>query len=253
MASAKRQFALIHVLHTGLRLVADVAFPPQCPSCRGAVSAAGNFCSHCFSQLRMISDPQCQCCGVPFMVTMEKEARCVDCLDRPPAFAMARAVMVYDRVSAPLISTLKFADQWAGIHRHSAMMAAAGAEVLQGADMLIPVPLHWRRLARRKFNQSALLAYGISRASQLPCMPHVLQRVRATKPQMTLDRAERASNVKRAFAVNAKLKHMVNGKTVVLVDDVVTTGETVSACSFALKAAGAVEVRVLALARTVKE
>jgi ComF family protein len=236
-----------------LRMANDVVFPPRCPSCRAYVEADGNFCSACFSKLRMIDAPLCACCGIPFVVVVEAETRCPTCLDSPPDFDVARAALVYDGISAPLITALKFHDQWAGLSRYTQMMLRLGRPLLEGADMLIPVPLHWRRLLRRKFNQSALLAYSISDQTGVPCMPDVLERVHYTKPQMRLSRAERLKNVKRAFAVSPEAEALLTGKTVVLVDDVVTTGATANACALALKKAGAREVRVLALARTVKE
>lgn len=201
----------------------------------------------------MIADPLCACCGVPFVISMEPGAWCPACLDTPPDFDMARAVMVYDAVSAPLVTALKFHDQWAGLTRYVQMMLGIGPTVLKGADLLIPVPLHWRRLWGRKYNQSALLAYGLAKQSGLVCAPALLQRVQRTKPQMRLDKAERARNVKHAFAVPEAARAAVVGKTIVLVDDVVTTGATANACARTLKKAGAKEVRVLAFARTVKE
>ncbi len=179
--------------------------------------------------------------------------QCPDCLATPPAFSKARAALVYDAVSAPLVSALKFQDQWAGLGRHAQMILGAGSDLLRGADALVPVPLHWRRLLRRKYNQSALLAYSISAQSGVACAPALLQRVQATPPQMRLDRATRLRNVKNAFMVPPEHVPQVAGKTLVLVDDVITTGATVEACAHALKQAGASEVRVLALARTVKE
>lgn len=251
MASVKRQL----FMYPGalLRLAKDIAFPPRCPSCKQYVAADGNFCADCFNALRMISAPMCQLCGIPFVVAIETETRCPECLETAPEFDTARAVMVYDSVSAPLVSSLKFNDQWAGIHRHAHMMAAAGSQMLAEADLLIPVPLHWRRLVKRKFNQSALLAYGVSRVSGVPCLPDLLKRVRSTKPQMSLDRKSRAANVKKAFAVSARTGRQLEGLVVVLVDDVVTTGATANACARTLKKAGAKQVHVLSLARTVKE
>ena len=169
-------------------MVLDYVFPPHCPACRLPTHAEGNFCATCFAALQLIAEPMCSCCGIPFVVSIAPGAHCPDCLNTPPEFSMARAVMVYDAVSMPLVTSLKFGDQWAGIDRFSRMMHAAGAGVLAGADMLVPVPLHWRRLLRRKFNQSALLAYGISRHSAVPTAPDILERVLYTKPQMRLDR-----------------------------------------------------------------
>lgn len=239
--------------HGASGLVADLLFPPRCPSCHEYVAADGNFCAPCFSKLRMIDAPLCACCGIPFVITVETDTRCPSCLDTPPDFDIARAALVYDSISAPLVSALKFNDQWANLERYVQMMLRAGNSALEGADLLVPVPLHWRRLLKRKFNQSALLAYGIHRRTGIPCAPKLLQRVIYTRPQMRLDRAERLRNVKRAFAVPESSRELLRNKIVVLVDDVVTTGATANACATALKKAGAKEVRVLSLARTVKE
>ena len=241
MTSPKRSFPVLAMAASALRVLADIAFPPHCPSCRQPVTADGNFCSACYGKLRMISAPLCDRCGIPFVVMIEAGAHCPECLDTPPHFDKARAVMVYDAVSAPLISALKFHDQWAGVARHAAMMAGAGSALLAGADCLV----------RRKFNQSAVLAFAIAARSGVACVPELLVRMRATVPQMELDRATRLRNVKKAFAVPDAAR--VQGKIVVLVDDVITTGSTVDACARVLKKAGAKEVRVLALARTVKD
>lgn len=253
MASPKRQMPVIALAAGSLRLLVDVMFPPRCPSCRGEADSEGNFCAACFSKLRLIAAPMCACCGIPFVVAVEEAMQCPACLEAPPEFAAARAAMVYDAVSAPLVSGLKFGDQWASLNRYGDVMAAAGSTVLQGADMLVPVPLHWQRLVRRRFNQSALLAYALAARSGVPCRPELLRRTRNTQPQMKLDRSTRLRNVQRAFAVPPAHCGEIRDKVVVLVDDVVTTGATANACAQALKAAGAREVRVLALARTVKE
>ncbi len=240
-------------LHGAVTLATNLLFPPRCPSCHGYVAAEGNFCAACFSSLRLIEEPCCACCGVPFSFPTEVETRCPTCLVTPPDYDHARAALVYDATSAPLIGALKFNDQWANLERYGSLMQRAGGAMLEGADLLVPVPLHWRRLLRRKFNQSALLAFALSKRTGIPCLPHMLQRVRYTKPQMRMKREERLKNVKRAFAVSPEAEKMLRNKIVVLIDDVVTTGATVNACAIALKQAGAREVRVLALAKTVLE
>ncbi len=235
------------------RLMLDAAFPPRCPSCQVPVAGLHHFCPDCFQQLKLISAPHCARCGIPFVVAIDALAECPECLAEPPSFARARAVMVYDAISAPLVSALKFHDQWTGLARFTEMMAVSGRALLQEADLLVPVPLHWRRLWWRKYNQAALLAHGLGAHSGLPVRSDILQRQRATTPQMRLPRAERLKNVKNVFAVRAGAISIIEGKHIVLVDDVITTGATVAACSTALLHAGAASVQVLALARTVKE
>lgn len=240
-------------IHGVSQLLLDILFPPACPSCHVPVDTMHNLCGECFTKLRMIAHPLCGCCGIPFVVAAEGDMHCPECLDTPPAFTRARSVMVYDGISAPLISALKFYDQWAGLERYTAMLCATGAGMLATADIIAPVPLHWRRLWWRKYNQSALLAYGVSRRANLPCIPDLLYRTRYTKPQMRLKRSERLRNVKGVFALTAAHAPTVVDKHIVLVDDVITTGSTVEACAAVLKKAGAREVSVLTLARTVRE
>lgn len=253
MRSVGQNAAVMRALGGVARLLGDTLFPPRCPSCAAYVTADGNFCAGCFSRLRMIDAPMCACCGTPFVIVVGYDTRCPTCLDTPPDFDVARAALVYDAISAPLVTALKFGDQWAGLNRYVQMMLRIGQPMLSGADMLIPVPLHWRRLLRRKFNQSALLAYGISRQTGVICAPEMLQRCIYTRPQMRMKRQDRLKNVKHAFTVPDNAQIMLRQKTIILVDDVVTTGATANACARALKKAGAKEVRVLSLARTVRE
>jgi ComF family protein len=236
-----------------LRLMLQAVFPPACPSCRQPVEAMHSFCADCFKALRMIANPMCDCCGIPFVVALEANGHCPECLLEKPSFTRARAPMVYDARSMPLVTSLKFHDQWSSLPQAVRLMASAARTILEEAELIVPVPLHWRRLWWRKYNQSALLAYGLAREAGVPCLPSVLVRARSTRPQMRLDRSERKRNVKGAFEVAPAWLHAVKGKRILLVDDVVTTGATVEICARTLLDAGAAQVDVVALARTVKE
>lgn len=240
-------------LQGALRMAANLLFPPRCPSCHGYVEAEGNFCAECFAKLRLIESPCCAVCGTPFSFPTATDTVCPTCLATPPEYDSARAALVYDAISAPLVSALKFNDQWANLDRYITLMLRAGGALMEDVDVIAPVPLHWRRLLRRKFNQSALLAFGVSKRLGIPCDPQLLQRTRYTKPQMRMKREERLKNVTRAFAVTEGKEEMLRNKTVLLMDDVVTTGATVNACAKALIRAGAKQVRVLSLAKTVLE
>lgn len=224
------------------------AFPPRCPACHMLVEAQHNFCNACFDALQHIADPQCESCGTPFAFAIDTAMQCPECLATPPHFDSARAPLIYDATSAPIIRALKFHDRYTGLNRSLSMMLSALGERRGSIDTIVPVPLHWRRLIGRRYNQSALLAYGMAARLGKPCLPHALKRTRYTKPQMRMKRAERLKNARHLFAARAAL----HGKHVLLIDDVITTGATVNACAHALKQAGAASVHALALARTVR-
>lgn len=234
-----------------MRVMVDILFPPQCMACGALVGQAQALCAGCFAQIRWIHDPLCQCCGIPLPYAVGGDVQCADCLNDPPHFAHVRAAMVYDAASSALVTNLKYRDATQQVSGLVAMMLRAGAEILPRAEIIVPVPLHWKRHVRRKYNQAALLAYMLADKVRLPMLPDALERVQHTPPQAGLPRKERLKNVQHAFAV--KHADAVAGKSVLLVDDVVTTGATVEACSRVLLSAGAREVHVLALARTVLE
>jgi ComF family protein len=223
-------------------------FPAHCPSCGTQVSAQGNLCPTCFSEAHHITAPFCVGCGTPFAVDMGPEAQCVQCLNEPPDFDTARAVMVYNDVSGKLIGRLKYQDRMAGLDYYARAMATLGH--WHGVDVIVPVPMHWRRLAWRRYNQAAWLAFALADMTAIPCEPGYLIRPQPTKRQTGMKRAERIQNLKHAFHVPVKHLSAMQGRHVMLVDDVITTGATANACAKALKAAGASRVSVVALART---
>jgi len=232
------------------RMLLDLCFPPHCAGCEAQVEAAGNLCSPCFTQLRQIAAPMCSCCGMPFANPVEV-GLCANCASQHPLFVQARAAWVYNEVSGTLVRRLKFHDRTAMLPRYGKALAVAGREMLQESDVAVPVPLHWRRLLKRRYNQSALLAFALAREVEIPVLVGVLRRIRHTVPQTRLKGEERRKNVKGAFAVREPER--IRGKRVLLIDDVMTTGATILASTDALLRAGAQEVRVLTLARTLRE
>jgi ComF family protein len=214
--------------------------------------AAGPVCDRCWSAVRPLTPPLCPRCGEPLgrLDSGVCGPDCPRCRRRPSLIASSRAVGAYAGLLRTLIHLLKY-DRRRSLARPLAhLMTVHGAAVLADADAVIPVPLHWRRQWRRGFNQAALLAEGVG----LPAWP-ALVRTRATSSQVTLPAAARRRNVRGAFALARRWPWQVPwrvriaGKTVVLVDDVATTGATLEACAAALCAAGAREVRALTAAR----
>ncbi|MGD1880105.1 MAG: ComF family protein [Kiloniellaceae bacterium] len=230
------------------------------------VEVQGALCPSCWSAITFVADPQCRCCGLPFAFDSETLApsdpgnpggpgalECGACLAEPPPFGRARAVMRYDDGSRPLLLGFKHGDRTEAAPPFAAWMARSGAELLAGAEVIAPVPLHWRRLFARRFNQAALLAQALGSRSGLPVVPDLLVRRRATPSQGHLSRAERQRNVAGAFAVNPRRAAALQGRRLLLVDDVMTTGATVSACARAALKGGAAAVDVLVLARALRD
>ncbi len=226
--------------------------PPRCPVTGQLVTENGTVDPAFWKQLAFIQKPFCACCGDPFPVETGGDLLCTPCMTERPEFSLARAALRYDDVSAPMILKLKYADATILAPIFAVWLHSAGADILRGADYLIPVPLHRTRLLRRRYNQAALIADALAKRSAVPHLPDILTRARATETQGTKTRDERRRNVKGAFKVPEKKKKWIKGATLVLVDDVFTSGATVSACAQALLKAGAKEVRVLCVARVTR-
>ena len=196
----------------------------------------------------------CARCGTPFAADTgggDADAVCAGCLARRSPIEKIRAALRYDDRSRGLVLGFKHADRTHAAPFFGKWMARAGADALAGADLLVPVPLHWTRLVWRRFNQSALLAHALSRECGVACAPDLLVRARRTPIQGTLGRLQRLRNVRRAFAVRGRHVTLVKDARIVLVDDVLTTGATLAECARTLRGAGAAEVRAVTLARVV--
>lgn len=201
--------------------------------------------------MAFITESCCEICGSPFeLETQRGKMLCGVCLAEQPPFSRARAVCVYNEVSRRIVTGLKFKDRTYLAPVMGEWMARSGKVLLTEAEVIIPVPLHRYRLLRRHYNQSMLLARTLSDRSGVAVLPLALQRKRHTLPQTGLNRRERQKNVSGAFKVNPKYIAELRQKHVILVDDVLTTGATINACTKALLKAGAVRVDVLTFSRT---
>jgi ComF family protein len=232
------------------KLALDIALPTLCVSCREPVDGEG-VCASCWAKLSFIAPPYCPRLGIPFVYDPGPELLSMEAIASPPAYQRARAAVRYDEVARTLVHALKYQDRTDLAPAMGRWMARAGQELLESADMLIPVPLHWRRGWSRRYNQSGALAHVVARQSGVRLRGDLLQRLRATEQQVGLSRPQRASNVQGAFGVSAARQSDIHGRRVILVDDVLTSGATVDACARALLRAKAVQVDVLVFARVV--
>lgn len=229
--------------------VLDALLPPHCLTCEAAVHGQGTLCAACFRGLTPITAPLCAVCGVPFLHAGQAGpgGLCPGCLARRPAFAAARAALRYDEGAKRLLLPFKHADRTELAGPIASRMAASGAALVARAGLVTPVPLHWRRLLSRRYNQSALLGRRLAAGAGLPFLPDLLRRTRATPPLGDRGAAERSALLDGAFTVRRDAR--IEGMRVLLVDDVMTSGATAEACAAALLGAGAAAVDVIAAAR----
>ena len=232
------------------RAVVDGVLPPRCLACGATVGEPDALCPKCWAAMTFFAPPWCSCCGLPFPYPMGEGAICGACASRPSSWNKALSVFRYDRHSRRLVLMLKRGDQTHLSGAFGRWMNRAGAEVLAEADLLVPVPLHWTRLFGRRFNQAALLAQAVHAAGGPPVGADWLVRRRRTPSQGLMSPASRARNVRGAFAL--RRGRSVEGKRVVLIDDVLTTGATAEECARTLRREGAASVDVLVLARALR-
>lgn len=238
----------------------QLLFPPVCAGCQTAIGQAHALCAGCWAGVAFIEPPFCAVLGTPFAYEagfggdIGASLLSPAAIAEPPPFARLRAAALYDGLAARLVASLKYGDRIDLTLLMATWMARAGRELLDAADLVVPVPLHAARLWRRRFNQAAELARQLvrleaKRGHVLLYQPRVLVRVKATRSQVGLGRAQREANVRAAFAVPERCKPAVAGRRVLLIDDVFTTGATVASATRALKRAGARDVDVLTFAR----
>lgn len=224
-------------------------YPPTCMHCGVFVRQPGALCGQCWQTLHFIEQPLCPVLGTPFGHAVEQGTVSLAAIAEPPAFVRARAVTLYDDVARQLVSRLKYGDRADLALPMARWMHRAGAELLAVSELIVPVPLHRRRVISRRYNQAAELARTLSRLSGVAYAAGALVRRRATLQQVGLGRSARTANVRGAFAVLPERRHVVAGRRILLIDDVYTTGATVNAAARALYRAGAGEVCVLTFAR----
>lgn len=240
-------------LGAGGRALLDLLAPPSCPLTQSPVAAPGLLSADGWSRLSFIDDPVCARCGAPFEFDHGAGAECAGCIAEPPVFDAARAAVHYDDAAHDLIVAFKHNDRTDLAPLLSGWLLRAGAHWLKGDAVIAPAPLHWRRLFKRRYNQSALLAVRLAAMTGAPALLDALSRTRPTPAQQGLSADARRRNLQGAIVVSEARKAAIEGRRVVVIDDVLTTGATLSACARALKRAGAREVFGLVLARVARD
>jgi len=237
-------------LQTALRLI----YPSRCLSCATMVESDFGLCGPCWRDTQFIGGLVCDSCGTPLPGDDLGEAEhCDDCMTITRPWQHGRAAMIYRGNGRKLVLALKHGDHHE-IARAAATWMLRAAALIIAPDMLVaPVPLHWTRMLKRRFNQSALLAEHVARGGDLAYCPDLLIRPTRTKSLEGLSRDERFATVQGAIKIHPKRRHRIIGRKVLIVDDVMTSGATLAACAEACNRAGATEVSILTLARVAKD
>ncbi|HEY0269898.1 MAG TPA: ComF family protein [Sphingomonas sp.] len=233
-------------------LALDFVLPPRCPGCGLVVDGDHRFCAACWRTLEFLGPPACEACAMPLDHGVGEGLRCEACLIDPPAFDRVLAAVAYGDVARTVALRLKYGGRPAVARTMATQMARLVADA-PGDALLAAVPLHRWRLWSRGYNQALLIAAAVAERSGRPCLPDALVRTRATPLMRGLGRAARARAVDGAFAVPPARRALLRGRTVLLVDDVFTTGATAGACAATLRRAGASAVWLVCWARVVRE
>lgn len=230
----------------------DLIIPPRCAGCGRTVHDANHLCGTCWSSMEWIDKPLCPVSGLPFTVDLGADMVHPSVLATPPFYDRARSVARFGDTARRLVHQLKYHDRTDLAPVMGRWMVRAGADCLEDRDAwVVPVPLHVTRLWSRRYNQASLLAREIALQSRLVCKPGLIRRIRATRQQVGLSEEERRGNVEGAFQLAGRDHVQLSGRTIVLIDDVWTTGATLDACARVLRRGGAGKICIITFARVV--
>lgn len=243
-----------NMLREHLQTAVQLLYPPRCLGCGDMVDSDFGLCGTCWRDTSFISGVVCESCGVPLPGQSDGfRIECDDCMTTKRPWTEGRAALLYEDRARRLILALKHGDRPEIAKPAALWMARAARPILKDGLLIAPVPLHWSRFVKRRYNQSALLAQELSNVAGLEYCPDLLHRTRRTPSLDGKSAVERVRTLDRAITVHPKRTSLMAGRGVLLVDDVMTSGATLTACTNACLEAGATEVRVLVLARVAKE
>ena len=245
------------MIHQFFKKILEIIFPNRCLSCNKLIGAEGLFCNADWQKLQFITEPKCKICSYPFEFIIDKNnLLCSKCLERRPFYDKSITLFRYNEQIKKIIGDLKYRDATHIIKKFAKMLEGKILAEAANVDFIVAVPLHKKRLRERKFNQAWLLAReifkiycGVGTACRAPTA--MLLRTKYTHSQVGLKKSVREKNLHNAFALNPKYRDLVKGRKILLIDDVMTTGTTLEQCAKILKKAGAQEIIILTIAKTI--
>ncbi len=224
--------------------------PPRCLCGKKIVAENNSICGECYGDCGIVNALECHKCGNPQEFDFGKHAICGECISNEPAFDQARFAFKYNALTARIITRMKYGDKTQSVKKVADFMISKIPAFEQRPDIITSIPISNKKLFSRKFNQSADITSHISRATNIMSDNHILRRAKNVPPQASLKRAERLKNMKGVFIIDRKKLDKIKDKTILLIDDVMTTGATINEATGILKNSGVSKVYVLTFAKT---
>lgn len=241
------------MLRASFQTAVSLVYPPKCLGCDELVEQDFGLCGACWGDAHFISGTVCEGCGLPLIGDADGfRLDCDECMSTPRPWSQGRAALLYKDKARRLVMALKHGDRADLAAPVAGWIARASGPLLRDNPLICPVPLHWSRLIKRRYNQSALIAENLSRLAGLDYWPDMLKRIKATPSLEGKTRAQRFAALQRAIVAHPRHRALMQGRVILLVDDVMTSGATLTACADACRAAGAADVRVAVLARVTR-
>lgn len=231
-----------------LRAIINLLFPIRCVICN-SYEFQSNVCEFCWEKLTFITKPYCAICSHPFEYENDDKAICGNCIQTKPNYDKAISILKYDDYSKDLIHNFKYKDQLHILNYFVSLMLNMGKDLIEQADIIIPVAMHKHKLLKRGYNQAALIAMNIAKNKKIKYLPQAIIKIVNTDSQAGLKKSQRIKNIKNSFKLNSKFINEIKGKRVLLIDDVITTGATIEECCKVLKFAEPSKLFVLTLAK----
>lgn len=233
-----------------IKYLLNLLFPEKCLICEKQIDQ-NKICNECWGKCTFITKPYCSICSHPFEYETDENSICGACVASKPLYNRAISIFKYDDYSKKLIHKFKYKDQLHILDYFTNLILNMGKEVLDQADIIIPIPIHKHKLLKRGYNQAALLAMQIAKKREISYYPQLLTKNTNTPPQAGLNKSQREKNIKNSFQLNSSLAKQIEGKRILLIDDVITTGSTISECCKILKKAKPGKIFVLSLTKRV--
>ena len=238
----------------GMQALLHMVYPPQCLSCGAMVTSDFGLCGACWRETPFITGLVCDLCGIPLAgEETGKPEHCDDCLQIARPWSRGRAALLYKDNARRLVLALKHGDRIDLAKPAAKWLATAAAPILQKSMLVVPVPLHWLRMLKRRYNQSALMSAELAKIAGLDHCPDLLHRRRHTASQEGRNRDARFANMANALSLHPRRAHLAKGRHILLLDDVMTSGATLSAAAEACITGDAASISILVLARVAKD